>query len=93
MGNTQKLGKPVIPAGDYGLGLCLQCIGEMIIDPDGAPQPQFAVTLAPLPQPQGVISAPACFEHVRQSVSGQPAVPGRKPMLVATGSLPKGLPR
>lgn len=24
MGNSPKLGKPVIPAGDYGLGLCVQ---------------------------------------------------------------------
>jgi hypothetical protein len=78
-----KLGKPVIPAGDYGLGLCVQCLGEVIIDPENAPQPRFAVTLGPLPQPGGVIAAPACFEHLRESTQEA------SPILAARGRVPR----
>lgn len=84
MGNSPKLGKPLIPAGDYGLGLCVQCLGEVILNPDSAPQPQFAICLAPLPQPGGVIASGACFEHLKQSAHGQAPA-----LMVARGSLPK----
>lgn len=83
MSNQQHAVRATVPTGDFGLGLCVQCLGEVIFSPDTAPPPRFAVTLAPLPQPGGVIPAPACFEHLRESVTGQPG------LLVARGGLPR----
>lgn len=88
MSNTQRAAfKPVVPAGDMGLGLCLQCLGEIIAKGDEAPMPQFAVTLAPMPFPPGnpvmFVACPACWEHVR----GAGQAVQRKPLLVAKGKL------
>jgi hypothetical protein len=75
-----------------GLGLCLQCLGEIIAHGDDAPSPRFGVTLAPLPQTlmtaQGptmvFVAVPACWEHLRQaSAPGEP----KRPLLVANGGL------
>lgn len=98
MSNTKHLplgGNPV-PAGDMGLGLCLQCLGELIAQDGQAPPPRFAVTMAPMFHQivtpagavAGMLAAPACFEHVRQA-----AAPAQQPaarLLAASGSLPAG---
>ena len=89
MSNTQRASfpKPVVPAGDMGLGLCLQCLGEIIAQGDQAPSPQFAVTLAPMPfppgQPVAIVAVPACWQHLQGEVKGMQ----RKPLLVANGKL------
>lgn len=86
--SPKPIAKPLVPAGDYGLGLCLQCLGEIIARGDEAPSPRFAVTLAPMPFPPGqavmYVPAPACWEHVQGANGGGPA---RRPLLVANGKL------
>lgn len=96
MSNTRGLpiGKPVVPAGDMGIGLCLACLGEIIANGDQAPPPRFGITFAPMPQtlmtPAGpimaVVAVPACWEHLR-GASGQPEQ--KRPLLVANGALPR----
>jgi len=85
MSNTAKLGRPVIPAGDFGLGLCLQCLGQVIADGDDAPQPQFAISMAPMPFPAaapiGLVAVPACWDHIK----GQADRMSRRPLLVPGG--------
>lgn len=78
--------KPVVPQGDMGLGLCLQCLGEIIAGERLVPA--FGITLAPMLWPPGradgvPVAVPACWEHLQQT-----AMP-RKPLLVAQGGLPK----
>lgn len=83
MSNTPKLGRPVIPGGDFGLGLCLQCLGQVITDGDDAPQPQFAISMAPMPFPAaapiGLVAVPACWDHIKGQVSSV----RKRPLLVA----------
>ena len=95
MSNTQHaLGKgPVVPAGDMGIGLCLQCLGDVMARGEQAPPPRFAVTFAPMvhnqPTPVGVVTGmvavPACWEHLSGTGSDQQAEQ-RRPLLVANGS-------
>lgn len=95
MSNTQRSAmKPVVPAGDMGLGLCIQCLGAVIADGENAPPPNFGITLAPMPWPVPtpagemifVVAVPACWGHVQQM--GQAAQqPHRRPLLVANGKL------
>jgi hypothetical protein len=93
--NTQHVrtaAKVVIPTGDMGLGLCLQCLGEIIAGDKDAGPPRFGITLAPMPQtipaPGGVVVAvvavPACWEHL--SGAAAPQQP-KKTLLVANGGL------
>ena len=90
MSNSQRasFGKPVVPAGDMGIGLCLQCLGEIIAKGDQAAPPRFGITFAPMPFPAGnpvaFVAVPACWEHL-QGAGGPP----RKPLLVANGGLPR----
>ena len=83
MSNTPKLGRSVIPSGDFGLGLCLQCLGAVIADGDDAAQPQFAISLVPMawpPQsPMGLIAVPACWDHIRT----QGEAVRKRPLLLA----------
>ncbi len=94
MSNAQHIRTPVVPAGDMGIGLCLQCLGEIIADKDRAPVPRFGVTLAPMPQvmmtatgPTMVfVAVPACWEHLQQASAPQAQKPS---LLVANGGLPR----
>jgi hypothetical protein len=45
---------------DYGLGLCLQCMGEFKASNQTGKYPSFACTGAPCPV--GII--PVCYEHI-----------------------------
>lgn len=76
-----------------GIGLCLQCLGQIIADGDQAPPPRFGVTLAPMPQTlmtaQGptmvFVAVPACWDHLRQASA--PQGPPKQPLLVANRKL------
>lgn len=82
MSNTPKLGRAVIPAGDFGLGLCLQCLGAVVIEPDDAPQPQFAISLVPMAwPPQSPMGLIACWDHIQE----QGKAVGKRPVLIAGG--------
>ena len=88
MSNTQRpaAALPVVPGGDMGIGLCLQCLGEIIARGQQAPPPRFGITFAPMPFPAGnpvaFVAVPACWEHLQGA-----GAPPRKPLLVANGSL------
>jgi len=81
-----------------GLGLCLQCIGEIkAAKPDAlnGRTPAFGITLAPMIVPiggpggqlmgMGVAAVPACWEHV----SGPEQAEQRSPLIVAQGTVPR----
>jgi hypothetical protein len=95
MSNTQHVRTPlkvVVPTGDMGLGLCLQCLGAVIAGEKDAGPPRFGITLAPMPQqiptPNGVmvamVAVPACYEHLAATAGPQEP---RRPLLVANGKL------
>jgi hypothetical protein len=81
--------KPAPIRGDFGLGLCLSCVGEVIAG--AVIQPRFAVSLAPMGWPPGgqqimFVAVPACFEHIQAQAEAVKAGP-RTPLLVAAGRL------
>jgi hypothetical protein len=90
--NGRPLGGVVVPSGDMGLGLCLQCLGELLAGDEKAGPPRFAITLAPMPQqiptPQGVIVAlvavPACWDHLAGAAEPKEQ---KRPLLVAGSGL------
>jgi hypothetical protein len=74
-------GTPAIPAGDYGIGLCLSCVGDVIAG--HAAPPRFAISSAPFAWPPGapqqmIIAIPLCFEHIKIVATPVP----RRPLLV-----------
>jgi hypothetical protein len=78
--------RPAVPTGDFGLGLCLPCLGGVIAGEPG--QPRFAVSLVPMPwpaaQPAAIVAVPACFEHIEIAATAA-AAPS---LLVANGRMP-----
>jgi len=70
-----------------GIGLCLQCLGDVMAMGDAAPMPEFGVTFAPMlwpaANPMGMVAVPACWKHL----SAQAEQVTRKPLLVANGRL------
>lgn len=82
-----RIGRSVVPLGDMGLGLCLQCLGQLIADPENAPQPRFAITFYPMPHQAGpvagLVAVPACWECL--SSAGEQSQ--KRPLLVV-GSMP-----
>jgi hypothetical protein len=85
MSNTKRPAGPVPPRpDDYGLGLCLSCLGEVMTGNRGSAE--YGITLAPMlwpPVPDGVpVAVPACWEHVQ--AAGKPPPPRRR-LLAANG--------
>ena len=84
-----RVGRSLVPIGDMGLGLCLQCLGALIADPENADQPRFAVTLYPMPHTvatpagpvTGLVAVPACLQCL--AVAGQQQQ--KRPLLVVGG--------
>lgn len=70
---------------------CLTCLGEHKLAAAAGgdlPQIEFAVTLAPLATPMGVVAVPLCYGHI--GVAEQPRPSG---LLAANGHLPPGMRR
>lgn len=90
--NGKPLGGLAVPRGDMGLGLCLQCLGEIIAGNEAAGPPRFGITLAPMPQqipaPGGVVvglvAVPACWEHLAAAANPQEQ---KRQLLVAASGL------
>lgn len=80
----------VIPTGDFGLGLCLPCLGDQIA---GQPvQPAFAISLVPMlwppERPVGMVAVPACYTHVKVTAGAAAAPPSHPLIVAANGSIP-----
>jgi hypothetical protein len=89
MSNAKELGPPYVPQADLGIGLCLACLGEVMVGERH--HPEFGITFAPMLWPPGArdgvpVAVPACWQHVQDAAGrGQP----RPSLLAATGKVPR----
>lgn len=87
---TARAALPPRFSGELGLGICLACLGELMVDERDAAKLQFAITLAPMLWPPGradgvPVAVPACWDHVQKTAEAA----GRVPLVVANGKLPR----
>lgn len=69
----------IVPVhGDMGIGMCLACCNEYAAGKRTV-TPEFAITMAPMPVPGGLLMVPACFEHLQWLI----ATAGKSPLIIS----------